>query len=184
MNLNMGSLSQYLPQGQSDQWGGSMQYGGSPQMPQVGMPGAPTPGVMGQLDTSNVMAGFAPPSGLSAMGSQFSTPALPGSVAAPGGASFMDGLTGYTKTDGTKVNGWGGLALGAASGIANTFMGMKQYGMAKDALKENKRQFNLNYGAQRDTANTRMEDRQRARVADSPGHAQSVDSYMEKNRIK
>jgi hypothetical protein len=95
---------------------------------------------------------------------------------------FMKGMLGGTDAAGNKTNGWGGLALGAASGIANTFMGMKQYGMAKDALKENKRQFNLNYGAQRDTMNTRMEDRQRARVA-ANSSAVGVDEYMAKNRI-
>ena len=181
MSLNMGSLSQYMPQEQQN-WGGAMQYGASPQMP-----GAPSiPGAMGQLDTSGVLSNFAPPTGLEALGSQFSAPAALGPVAAPGfmQGDFMKGMLGGTDASGNKTNGWGGLALGAASGIANTYMGMKQYGMAKDALKENKRQFNLNYGAQRDTMNTRMEDRQRARVADSPGHHASVSSYMDKNRIK
>jgi len=98
--------------------------------------------------------------------------------------SFMQGLTGYTNTDGTKVNGWGGLALGAGQGLANAWMGMQQYGLAKDTLAENKRQFNANYGAQRDTLNTQMEDRQRARVASNAGAYESVGAYMDKNRIK
>jgi hypothetical protein len=178
MSLNMGSISQYLPQ-QNQDWGNALQFGASPQMP-----GAPVaPGGMGALDTSGVLSGFSPPTGLEALGAQFATPTAP---AFPGAASsapgFLKGMVGGTQADGTKMNGWGGLALGAASGIANTFMGMKQYGMAKDALKENKRQFNLNYGAQRDTMNTRMEDRQRARVA-ANSSAVGVDEYMAKNRI-
>jgi hypothetical protein len=183
MSLNMGSLSQYLPQDQQNGWGGgSMNYGASLQMP---MSGAPNPIGMGQLDTSGITDGSFAPAGVAGLGSQFQVPGMPdlSGGGGGGGGGFMQGMLGGTNADGTKMNGWGGLALGAASGIANTFMGMKQYGMAKDALKENKRQFNLNYGAQRDSTNTRMEDRQRARVA-ANSSAQSVDSYMDKNRIK
>ena len=63
-------------------------------------------------------------------------------------------------------------------------MGMKQYGLAKDALQESKSQFSKNYEAQRSTINSAQEDRQRARVAATEGGAESVDSYMERNRIK
>ena len=81
-------------------------------------------------------------------------------------------------------NGWGNLALGAASGLASTFLGMKQYGLAKQTLAENKRQFQLNYDAQKQTTNTRLEDRQRARVASNAGAYQSVGDYMAVNGIK
>ena len=80
--------------------------------------------------------------------------------------------------------GWGGTAMGAIGGMANLFMGMKQYGLAKKTLAENKRQFELNYGAQRQTTNTQMADRQAARVASNPGAYQSVGGYMEQNGIK
>ena len=85
--------------------------------------------------------------------------------------------------DGNATNGWAGTALGVAQGLGGAYMGMKQYGMAKDALKENKRQFQLNYDAQKKTLNTQMEDRQRARVASNAGAYESVDSYMKKNGI-
>lgn len=81
-------------------------------------------------------------------------------------------------------NGWGNLALGAAGGLASTFLGMKQYGLAKQTLQENKRQFDLNYAAQRQTTNTRLEDRQRARVASNANAYQSVGDYMATNGIK
>ena len=84
----------------------------------------------------------------------------------------------------TGPNGWGNLALGAASGLASTFLGMKQYGLAKQTLAENKRQFQLNYDAQKQTTNTRLEDRQRARVASNAGAYQSVGAYMGANGIK
>ena len=81
-------------------------------------------------------------------------------------------------------NGWGGLALGAAGGLASTIMGMKQYGLAKKTLAENKRQFQLNYDAQKQSTNTRLEDRQRARVASNAGAYQSVGDYMGTNGIR
>lgn len=81
-------------------------------------------------------------------------------------------------------DGWGGTALGAVGGIASAFLGMKQYGLAKQTLEENKRQFQLNYDAQRQMTNTRLEDRQRARVASNPGAYQSVGAYMGANGVK
>lgn len=100
------------------------------------------------------------------------------------GPTFMQNMLGYTDpSTGVQQQGWGGLALGAASALGNSYMGMKQYGLAKDALKENKRQYNQNYAAQRQTVNTQLEDRQRARVASNAGAYQSVGAYMDQNRI-
>ena len=93
--------------------------------------------------------------------------------------SFLDGMLG-TK----GAPGWGGMALGAASGLANAFLGMKQYGIARDTLAENKKQFGLNYDAQKRTTNASLEDRQRARVASNPGAYQSVSDYMQQNAIR
>ena len=81
-------------------------------------------------------------------------------------------------------DGWGGTALGAIGGIASAFLGMKQYGLAKQTLEENKRQFQLNYDAQKKMTNTRLEDRQRARVASNAGAYQSVGDYMATNGVK
>lgn len=89
---------------------------------------------------------------------------------------FFDGALG--------PNGWGGLALNAAGGLTSAFLGMKQYGLAKQTLAENKRQFQLNYDAQKQTTNTRLEDRQRARAASNANAYQSVGDYMAVNGIK
>lgn len=117
--------------------------------------------------------------------------ALPGSPAGLGGlfsgvGKWMEdsGFLGRTLADGTKLQGWGGLALGAGQGLMNAFMGMQQYGLAKKTLEENKRQFQLNYDAQRTTTNSALEDRQRARLAANPGAYESLSTYMDKNRIK
>lgn len=114
-------------------------------------------------------------------------------VNAPQSALLYGGLPGK-KTQGglfsnffdnpeTGAQGWGGMALSGAQGLMGGFMGMKQYGMAKDQLKEAKRQFDLNYNTQRQTVNTQLEDRQRARVASNPGHYESVGDYMKKHGV-
>lgn len=79
--------------------------------------------------------------------------------------------------------GWGGLALGSAQSLMSGYLGMKQYGLAKQQLGEAKRQFDTNFAAQRKTLNTAMEDRQAARVASNPEAYESVDKYMNKNRV-
>lgn len=93
-----------------------------------------------------------------------------------GGGSFLDGMLGK--------DGWGGLALGGLQGLGNLFMGMQQYGLAKKTLKQNREQFEKNYGAQRQTVNTALEDRQRARIASNPGAYEPLSPYMDRNRVR
>ncbi len=88
------------------------------------------------------------------------------------------------NADGTTSGGWGTAGLGVLQGLGSAYMGMKQYGLAKDAFAENKRQFGLNYDAQRTTTNSALEDRQRARVASNAGAYESVGNYMDRNGIK
>jgi hypothetical protein len=74
--------------------------------------------------------------------------------------------------------------MSGAQSLGNLWMGMQQYGLAKDTFNENKRQFGLNYDAQRKSTNSRLEDRQAARVASNPGAYQSISEYMKKNGIQ
>lgn len=99
------------------------------------------------------------------------------------GGGNLWGALGSTNKDGIRSDGWGGMALGAAQGLAGAFMGAKQYQLAQDGLKENKRQFSLNFDNQRKTVNAELEDRQRARVASSPSAYQSVGDYMTKHGV-
>jgi hypothetical protein len=94
------------------------------------------------------------------------------------------GFLGSRNTDGTFNQGWGGLALGGAQALGSLYMGMKQYGLAKDTLATNKAQFERNFDAQRRTTNAALEDRQRARVASNPGAYQSVGDYMNQNEVR
>ena len=106
-------------------------------------------------------------------------------VSSPGMlSSFGNWLTGSTDpVTKIKTDGGGGMLLGAAQGLGNMYMGMKQYGLAKDSLANNKDQFAKNYAAQRQTTNASMEDRQRARIASNGSAYESVGSYMSKNGI-
>lgn len=79
--------------------------------------------------------------------------------------------------------GWGGLALGAASGLMNGFIGLQQLGVAKKTLAQNERQFNLNFGAQQKMTNSRLADRQATRVASGMPGATAVSDYMKQYGI-
>jgi hypothetical protein len=94
------------------------------------------------------------------------------------------GVIGSTDANGLKTDGWGGLALGTATGLGGLYLGMQQYNLAKDALANNKAQFERNFAAQKTTTNANLEDRQRARVASNGGAYQSVGDYMSQNGIK
>lgn len=101
-----------------------------------------------------------------------------------GGGGLFGGFLGTTDANNVKTEGWGTPVLGAVSGALNTYLGMKQYGLAKDKLAEGKREYDANYAAQKQTTNASLEDRQRARLAANPGGYESVGSYMNKNGIK
>ncbi len=93
------------------------------------------------------------------------------------------GFGNRTLANGDKVQGWGSPVMGAASGLASSYLGMQQLGVEKDKLAETKRQFGLNWEAQKKTVNGTLEDRQRARVASNGTAYQSVGDYMSKNGI-
>ena len=92
------------------------------------------------------------------------------------GGGFMDNMLGK--------DGWGNLALSGVSAGLQGFMGMKQLGLAKDQLDFQKQSFNKNYGAQKQTTNTQMRDRQKRRYTENPDQYVSPDEYMKQNGIK
>lgn len=88
--------------------------------------------------------------------------------------------TGNSFAWGDFLNNHGKTILGAAQGLGNLFLGMRQYGLAKDALKESRRQFEKNFEAQRKLTNARLMDRQNARRAADPTRHMSAEEYLEK----
>lgn len=144
-------------------------YSGNPAIPSPSMTASPTIPMQGAAP----IAGFSPTDSA-------------GSGLFPGIGNWLNesGFLQQRNLDGTTSGGWGTAGLGILQGLGSAYMGMKQYGLAKDAFAENKRQFGLNYDAQRTTTNSALEDRQRARVASNTGAYESVGSYMDRNRIK
>ena len=113
------------------------------------------------------------------------TPQNPGMMSSIGNWLKESGFLGSTDVNtGIKTDGWGGMAVGAAGALGSAFMGMQQYGLMKKQLAEGKRQFNLNYDAQKRTTNAALEDRQRARLASNPGAYESLSGYMDRNGIR
>lgn len=81
-------------------------------------------------------------------------------------ASWMDKLGG--------IEGIFDIANLAATGI----FGSKQLSMAEDMMKQNQKQFGLNYDAQRNLINAELADRQRRRVRDPNSTNMSPEDYM------
>jgi len=94
------------------------------------------------------------------------------------------GFLGYKAPDGTQYQGWGMPAINTAFGLGNLYLGLKQYGVARDTLNFQKDAFNKNYAAQRNAMNSQLEDRQRRRVAENPSLATPVAEYMAKYGVK
>lgn len=132
-------------------------------MPYAAGASQPTQG----LDVSSLLGGYGQSGAASAAKGGFMDKFLPGML------STTDTATGI------KTQGWGGLALGGANALLGGYMGFKQLGLAKDQMAESKRQFDLNYNSQRKLTNSRLEDRQKARLAQG-GNYESVGNYMNK----
>lgn len=90
---------------------------------------------------------------------------------------------GTDPVTGAVSGGWVSPLASLGGAIFSGIQGQKQLKLAQDQFKEGKRQFNLNYEAQRKTTNTQLEDRQRARVASNAGAYESVDSYLKRNSV-
>lgn len=109
----------------------------------------------------------------------------PGIMAGLGSLFSKNSFLGGTNENGTQSMGWAMPAVGIAQAVMGGINGNRQLSLAENNLKEGVRQFDLNYGAQKQTTNTQLEDRQRARVASNPGgNYESVATYLDKNKIR
>ena len=111
---------------------------------------------------------------------------LPGNPGNAGGGevSWLDKLLGYQ--DGEVFNpGYLKTGVDVVGGIGNLYLGMKQYGLAKDQFAENKRQYNQNFEVQKNLTNSALADRQRGRLAAQPNaNHPSLSEYMSKYGVK
>jgi hypothetical protein len=90
---------------------------------------------------------------------------------------------GADQNSGMYTGGWAPVALGAGQAIFGALQGNKATKLAEDQFKEGRRQFDLNFNAQRQTINSQLEDRQRARNASNPTAYENTDDYLRKNRV-
>ncbi len=103
------------------------------------------------------------------------------------GPSFAQSMMGWkdSKTGNTH-GGWGPVALNLASSAGSMYLGLKNLGVAKDTLDFQKNAFSKQFDAQRQTINTHLADRQRARLSAASGdtsHTLSVEDYMQQNAV-
>ena len=101
---------------------------------------------------------------------------LPMAAGGGGEAGMFDNFLGE--------DGWGNMALGGANAAIQGYMGFKQLGLAKDQLDFQKKAFEKNYNAQKQSTNTQLRDRQKRRYTENPGHYVSPDEYMSQNGVK
>ncbi len=98
-------------------------------------------------------------------------------AAVPGfGAKLRD----FNSQYGSTIMG----GLQAASGLWGAYNGMQQTKLAKQQMANSLNQWNKSYANQVSSYNTRLEDRQNARVAAQGANQQDTASYMAKNQLK
>ena len=108
---------------------------------------------------------------------------LPDWVSSPIDALKRSGA--FDSTDpATKAvkSGWLGPVISFTKGLGELYLGKKTYDLAKDQANFQKQAYLTNYANQVQAMNRDQEDRQRVRAAGST-KAESVDSYMSRNRI-
>lgn len=93
---------------------------------------------------------------------------------------FGDKIRDFNSQYGSTITG----GLQAAAGLWGAYNGMQQTKLAKQQMANSLSQWNKSYTNQVSAYNTRLEDRQRARVTAQGDYQQDVDSYMAKNRLK
>jgi hypothetical protein len=129
--------------------------------------------------------------------------AMGGMMESWGQKQIDPGFTGIagpgTGTGGISNLSWGsegmkqaiGLGVGALQGIGGigqAYLGMKNYGLAKQQLAQNKQQYWNNFTSQARLTNAELRDRQnarnaRARAVGDPGSTMSTEDYMKMNSI-
>lgn len=73
----------------------------------------------------------------------------------------------------------------ALTGVANAYLGYKNYGLAKDQLAENQKQFNLNFNNQAQLTNNQLSDQFAVRAdSGTTGDYGNVNEYLAAKGVK
>ena len=97
-----------------------------------------------------------------------------------GNPGFAAKLRDFNSQYGSTITG----GLQAASGLWGAYNGMQQTKLVKQQMANSLNQWNKSYANQVASYNTRLEDRQNARVAAQGANQQDTASYMAKNSLK
>ena len=97
----------------------------------------------------------------------------------------MKRLFGSTDQESGKFNPGPALyGVQAAAGLLQGYMAIKNYGLSKKMGKHQRRVKETDLYNAGTLTNAELEDRQKARVGANPNAYESVDSYMNKNRVR
>lgn len=152
--------------------------------------GATAPGIGG--DSFSSFAGLTGPAANlnNVGGNDFSSLAGLGGMDQAGGGEggFLSGILGGGEGGGFNLGGIGSV-MGGIGSLAKAWQGMQQLKMAEDMFGAQKDMYNQNSANQAQMLNTKMRDRQRARLSaagDGGGGTsyKSVGDYMDKNTVK
>ena len=94
--------------------------------------------------------------------------------------SLADKVKDFNSQYGSTITG----GLQALGGLWSAYNGRQNTALAKQQMANSLDQWNKNYANQVASYNTRLEDRQNARVAAQGANQQDTASYMAKNRLK
>lgn len=103
---------------------------------------------------------------------------------------FDNFWTQQNPTTQQPTQGWGMNALSTASGLWDSWNAFQQVGIARDSLNENKRQFNMNWDAQKNLTNADLYNQQlrlRAGMSDQTANSMGIlspEDYVAKNGVK
>ena len=151
-----------------DKLGSNLDFGASRFTPVAPILDIPTSSVLPNIDTNLNLDdyGLGPGSG-HALGLSFGSGdgSIPGSFT----PTFADKFWGYKdpKT-GMMYDGYAKTGLGAVQAGLGFYLGKGQLDQAKKALRENQRQFNTNYAAQKATINDQLRWQHKARTDRDP----------------
>ena len=118
--------------------------------------------------------------GMQAWNPAFENPNVVFADTLQGNPGFAAKLRDFNSQYGSTITG----GLQAASGLWGAYNGMQQTKLAKQQMANSLNQWNKSYANQVASYNTRLEDRQNARVAAQGANQQDTASYMDKNRLK
>jgi hypothetical protein len=135
------------------------------------------------LNSMDLASDGYPNSGIPNVGGLSYGQSMGGGATAAAGSPWYKSLFDSKDDKGITTQGMLGTGISAAGSIFNAYMGMKQYGLAKEQFAFNKDMTTRNFNAQANLTNSHLADRQSARRAAGENVADPA-SYMREYGVK